>query len=269
MKHLVWMAAACLLSICVLSERSAAQAKEEQRDGQEEAVRDISLANGQIQRVLFVRSGLQRGVLVMMPGGEGEIGLEDDGELAHGNNFVVRTRGLWADRGYSVVIVDALGGRNMRGLRSSDNYARVIDKVVEFARAETRAPVFLLGTSQGSIAAMNGAAHLPAGALGGVVLTESVSRPSKSGETVFDAFPERVKAPALIVANQDSVCRAAPAADAPRIAEAMSGAPEVRVIYVNGGIARSQDCGSLSPHGYYGIEQEVVDKIAAWLDAHR
>jgi hypothetical protein len=40
------------------------------------------------------------------------------------------------------------------------------------------------------------------------------------------------------------------------------------VVYVEGGVTRSKDCGSESPHGYLGIESAVVDQIAAWLDSH-
>ena len=104
--------------------------------------------------------------------------------------------------------------------------------------------------------------------IAGIVLTESVSRLGGSHETVFDAHPERVNVPALVVANSDDRCNVAPPEDADRIAAAMSGAPRVKVIRVSGGDQRSStDCGSLSPHGYYGIEQKVVDTIAAWIDA--
>lgn len=33
------------------------------------------------------------------------------------------------------------------------------------------------------------------------------------------------------------------------------------------GTARSGDCGSLSPHGYFGIEAETVAAIARWMAA--
>jgi pimeloyl-ACP methyl ester carboxylesterase len=126
--------------------------------------------------------------------------------------------------------------------------------------------VFLLGTSQGSIAAMNGAAHLPAGQIAGLVLTESVSRLGASHETVFDADPQDIRVPALVVANHDDRCTVAPPQDAPKIASAMTNA-QARVLYVSGGVDRSQQpCGSLTPHGYYGIEPQVVGAIAAWTD---
>lgn len=130
-------------------------------------------------------------------------------------------------------------------------------------------PVFLLGTSQGSIAAMNGAAHAPPGSIAGVVLTESVSVMGGSGETVFDAHPEQVRVPALVVANRDDRCAVAPPQAAPRIAAVMKESREVRVLMVSGGVTRSKkDCGSLTPHGYYGIEAQVVKGISNWMRTH-
>ncbi len=117
---------------------------------------------------------------------------------------------------------------------------------------------------------MNGAAHVPPGSIAGVILTGSVSRIGGSGESVFSAAPEQVRVPALIVANKADRCDVAPPEDAPRIAAAMKNSPDVRIEYVDGGIARSpRACGSLTPHGYYGIETQVIDIIARWIDSHR
>ncbi len=99
------------------------------------------------------------------------------------------------------------------------------------------------------------------------MLTESVSVLGDSGETVFDAKPQNVTAPALVVANRDDKCRVAPPSGAQKIADAMTRSPKASVLYVEGGITRSRDCGSLSPHGYYGIEGSVVSQIAAWMKA--
>jgi pimeloyl-ACP methyl ester carboxylesterase len=205
----------------------------------------------------------------MMPGGSGEVDIERNTDLRHDENFVVRTRFLWTARGYAVVIPDALDHENMRGLRSSPEYAAVVDTLVEFAHTRVaNEPVFLLGTSQGSIAAMNGAAHARPGQLAGLVLTESVSRLGGSHETVFDADPAGVRVSALVVANREDTCDVAPPGDAPKIAGAMSNSPGVKVLYVSGGTARSHKaCGSLTPHGYYGIEQSVVTQIADWMQS--
>ena len=140
----------------------------------------------------------------------------------------------------------------------------------EYAHQQARAPVFLIGTSQGTIAAVNGAAHARPGLISGVVLTESVSMPGRlSDETVFDADPQDVRVPALVVANQKDACDVAPPDMAPRIAAAMTRSPSVRVLAVSGGEQRSDKaCGSLSPHGYYGIETRVIGAISSWLRTH-
>jgi len=233
-------------------------------------VHNLPLVGGGTVRILYATPASARAALVMLPGGTGEVGIGDEGDLDHDKNFVVRTRAQWLKRGYAVIIPDALDGQNMRGERSSPEFADLVRDLVRFAHSKVAGPVFLLGTSQGTIAAMNGASQLSRDQITGVVLTESVSRPGrKSRETIFDAAPDRVAVPVLVVANRDSRCRVAPASDARRVADAMTHAPEVKVLYMRGGELRSTDCGSQSPHGYWGIEDDVVDVIATWLDTHR
>ncbi|MDE1918229.1 MAG: alpha/beta hydrolase [Sphingomonadales bacterium] len=230
---------------------------------------DLPLGGEQHQRVLLAPVPMAKGIIVMLPGGSGDVGLRRNGDIRHDDNFVIRTRALWNQRGYSVLIPDTLDGANLRGRRSSPAYAQLVGTLVAFAKVQARQPVFLLGTSQGSIAAMNGAAHAVPGSIAGVVLTESVSVMGGSGETVFDADPQKVRAPALVVANRDDGCDVAPPQSAYQIAAAMTHSRDVRVFKVSGGVARSsRACGSLTPHGYYGIESEVVNAIAAWMDAH-
>lgn len=237
--------------------------------GSKEEVVEMPLFDGQTQRVLYVAPANARGTIVMLPGGEGNVGFEDDGDIRHGHNFVVRTRSLWNARGYAVLIPDTVDHANLRGRRSTPEYAQLVRDLVTFAHRQIARPVFLLGTSQGAIAAMNGASHAEPDSIAGVVLTESVSVLGGSGETVFDADPRGVRVPALIVANRDDRCNVAPPSAAHKIAQAMSSSHDVTIIDVEGGIARSSTaCGSLTPHGYYGIEDDVVSRIAHWLDDH-
>jgi pimeloyl-ACP methyl ester carboxylesterase len=203
----------------------------------------------------------------MMPGGSGDEGIRGNGDLKNGDNFVVRTRALWAARGYLVIIPDAPGHENLRGLRSSPRYAAIVNLLLTFAKSQTSGPVFLLGTSQGSIAATNGAAHAGPGLLSGVILTESVSKMGGSGETVFDADPSDVRVPVLVVANRQDACNVAPPTEAEAIAKAFSRSPDAHVLYVDGGMSgsTSNPCSSLSPHGYYGVEPQVVELISQWM----
>jgi pimeloyl-ACP methyl ester carboxylesterase len=233
-----------------------------------ERVFDLPLAGGDHQRVLFAAPPRPLATIVMLPGGVGDVGVERDGDVRHDDNFVVRTRALWVAKGYAVLIPDTIDRANLRGLRSSPQYADLVEELIGFAHSRVQGPVFLLGTSQGSIAATNGAAHAAPGALAGVVLTESVSRMGGSHETVFSAQPQDVRVPVLIVANRDDRCDVAPPQDASKIAAAMTHARDARVLMVTGGVQRSRKaCGSLSPHGYYGIESSVIDAISDWMSA--
>lgn len=230
----------------------------------------LSLGDGLNQHVLYDAPPHPRATLVMLPGGSGDIGVQRDGDLRHDDNFVVRTRADWVARGYAVLIPDTIDHATLRGVRSSPEYGRLVEGLAAYARAHAPAPVFLVGTSQGTIAAMNGAAHARLGLIAGLVLTESVSVPGRrSTESVFDADPSGVRIPVLVVANRDDACNVAPPEMAPRIAAAMTRSPSVLVLSISGGMQRSdRACGSLSPHGYYGIEQKVVGEIAGWLQTH-
>ncbi len=265
---------AMMLCLCATLLPAVASARQPQAAGPPapvagERVLDLPLRGGERQRILFSVPAHPRGTIVMLPGGTGNVGLERGGGIRHGDNFVVRTRALWNGHGYAVLIPDTTGGASLRGVRSSPAYARRVGDLTDFAHGQVPGPVFLLGTSQGSIAAMAGASHAMPGSIAGVVLTESVSVMGGSGETVFDADPQRVRAPALVVANRDDRCDVAPPQAAQRIAAAMTGSRDVRVLMVSGGTTRSgNDCGSLTPHGYYGIEGQVVDAISRWMETH-
>jgi hypothetical protein len=229
-------------------------------------VEDLPLQGGGFQRVLYTAARHEtKGIIVMFPGGTGEIDIEKSGQVKNAKNFVVRSDDLWRDRGYGIVLVDALDHQSMRGQRSSAAYAEVTKKTIEFARRQVNVPVWVLGTSQGSIAAMNAASHAGGTQLAGLILTESVSILGGSHETVFDAHPDDVRMPSLVVANVDDRCKVAPPSMAQSIAQSIRHAPTT-VLSVSGGTQHTQDeCGSLTPHGYYGIEEKVVDGIVNWM----
>lgn len=98
-----------------------------------------------------------------------------------------------------------------------------------------------------------------------MVLTSSVTRQNASGETVFDSEPGLIAVPALIVANTGDTCRSTPPADAQVIARYLARAPRKDVIMVQSSELRSDPCQAMSPHGYLGIEAQVVQQVAAWM----
>jgi hypothetical protein len=228
-------------------------------------VADIPLPGGASERVLFIGAANPAATLVMLAGGDGVVGIDSNGGIgALAGNFLVRTRALWPAQGFAVEILGAPGDEPLTGQRLSPAYAEAIGRAAAFARRQVAAPLWLVGTSNGTIAAANGAARLGNG-VAGVVLTSSVTR--GSGESVFRADLGAIAVPVLIVANRGDTCPASPPQDAPRLAAALSRSPRTEVVLFDSGDFRSSPCQGFSPHGYFGIEPQVVARIAAWIRA--
>jgi hypothetical protein len=57
---------------------------------------DLPLGDGNHQRILYAVPDQPRATIVMLPGGDGDLGMMRDGSMRHGDNFVVRTRAHWS-----------------------------------------------------------------------------------------------------------------------------------------------------------------------------
>lgn len=204
------------------------------------------------------------GVVVLLPGGDGRIGVAADGGVANGGNFLVRTRKEWIANGYGYLLVDApQSGPGLLGARHTREYAAVVTAAVAGVKA-LGVPVVVVGTSQGSIGAANAAALLGK-SVSGVILTSTVAAMGNSGETVFDAPLGDIAVPVLIVDNAGDRCPASPPAASDGIAAKLTAAPSVEKARFWSFAATGDRCGPFSPHGYLGIENAVFDRMQAWM----
>lgn len=238
------------------------------------AVADLPLPGGATQRVLYLDpDGPPAATLVLLPGGGGVLRIADDGRIERDGNFLIRTRDLWRRQGFAIVIPDVPSDRNdLLGFRLTDAYGETLRRIVASARERhPAAPVWLVGTSQGTNAAVNAGSRLAAGGeIAGLVLTSSVTRQGNNRlgrtDTVFGARLDRVTVPVLIVAHRDDHCVITPPNDAARLRGALTGSPRTELMIVDGGLPpRSDPCEAFSEHGFYGIEPAVVGRIAAWI----
>jgi len=230
----------------------------------------ISAGSGAARRnVLIVTPAAKPlAAVVMFPGGDGQISISAGGTIAKEGNFLLRTRVAWLTRGFIFAAVDAGDGGPGRGDRTGPGARQAIADIVRAIRARTPAPIWLLGTSAGAPAALAGAASLPAGSVRGVVISSPVSVPGPR-DTVFDAALNQVRVAVRIQVHRDDGCRLSPAANAPAIKAALTAAPLVEIeTFTGGGFARSGPCEAFAPHGFVGIEDQVVAAAAAWILAH-
>jgi hypothetical protein len=230
-------------------------------------VTDLPLEDGGNQRVLYAAPANPRAALVMLPGGNGIVEIGNDGSIRRmGGNFLLRTLPLWQAQAFAVAVLSPPNGMSLLGHRHTPAYAATIGLAVDFVRSRANVPVWLVGTSQGSTAAVGGGARL-GGKIVGIVVTSSVTGRSSSGETLFDSEPGLVAVPVLIVANTGDACPASPPGDAPKIAATLAHAPRKEVVYMQSIAIEGQPCEAMSPHGYFGIETATVERIAAWIGA--
>jgi hypothetical protein len=190
-----------------------------------------------------------------------------DGKLADEEGSVLwRVRDRFVAAGMSVALPDTPsdhpGGFGPL-FRTWTAHTQDIAAVVAFLKLKAPVPVWAVGTSNGTISAASGAATLGPRAIAGVVLTSSVWLGGLGLVPV-----EKIAVPVLVVQNRDDGCPASQFSLAQQNMARFVAAPVKEFIAVSGGGAGGPRCGNDSPHDLYGIEDQVVPPIIAWIKAH-
>jgi pimeloyl-ACP methyl ester carboxylesterase len=229
-------------------------------------VSDLRLGEGGSQRVLFASRGNPTAIVVLFAGGEGTVEIGDSGTIGrYAGNFLIRTQSLWLEQGFAVEILAAPKDLSLIGHRHTEAYADAVGCAVDFARSKANVPVWLVGTSAGTTGAANAAARL-GDKVAGLVLTSSATR-HRPPHTVFDIDLAAIAVPVLVVANENDECPGTPPGDARHIAAALVRSPRKEVVYVKSDEIRSSVCEAFAPHGFLGIEADVVQLIGDWIRA--
>lgn len=240
----------------------------------DQEVRTIPARPGVTQSLLLLRpAGTPAAGVIIFAGGGGDLALSAGGIGRLQGNFLVRTRTRWVREGFLVAILDRPSDRKhgLWNFRTTPEHATDVKRAIAAVREIARAPVWLVGTSMGTLSAANAAARLAEGGPDGIVLTSSVTETSKmSHETVRHAGLGDIRVPTLVVHHKDDGCRASPYPGAEDIVKALERAPITELMAFEGGSpAISAPCEAKAAHGYLGIEAPVVSAIGAWIRAHR
>lgn len=239
----------------------------------DEAVRTVPARPGVTESFLLLRpDGPPAASVIIFAGGDGNLALTAGGLRQLQGNFLVRTRGLWVREGFLVAILDTPSDhpRGLWNFRTTKEHAADVKQAIAAVRDLARAPVWLVGTSMGTLSAANGAARIDDGGPDGIVLTSSVTATSRASyETVMHGGLEDIRVPVLVVHHKDDTCQSSPYSGAEAIVKALKRAPAKELLTFEGGSpAISAPCEAKAPHGYLGIEPRVVSAIAAWIRAH-
>lgn len=206
--------------------------------------------------------------VVLFSGGGGGYGpIGEDGWPA-GGNFLIRTGKHWASHPFNLVMV----GRPTDRIDLSDGNVRVggehaADNVAIFKAIKLRSklPIWLVGTSMGTISATASAIQDTENLVSGIVLTSSIVAYKIPGAVPKQNL-EKIRVPTLVLHHEDDACWACRAYEAKNIVGALTNAPIKKAIFVSGGSGASGNpCEPLHHHGFVGMQDQAVDLAAAWI----
>jgi len=210
-------------------------------------------------------AGKARAAAVLFPGGSGKVELEREAArvLLDRGNFLVRSRRLFTASGVATAVMDAPSDqpRGMEyGFRLGGAHAEDVGRVVADLKSRFPGlPVFLVGTSRGTISAASAGRRLGTGVDGAVLTsTQFLASGRQPGLSGFDF--SSIPVPLLFVHHVDDGCDYTPHSAAKRLAD------RYPVVSVSGGLPpQSKPCEAMSPHGFLGKEAETVDAIGKWM----
>lgn len=203
--------------------------------------------------------------VALLPGRGG--GIDTKNGVPASNNFLVRSRDYFAANGFNVAIIGKpsdkkelsfdflITTKNMEDLRH----------VVAYLKKDTGLPVWLVGTSRGTISATAAAIAFGNEELAGIVLTSSVTSMKKTEAVPYQKL-DAICIPVLVLHHENDACGSCPPGYASLITRGLKNAPIKKLIFVKGGANPTGDpCEALHWHGFIGMEKEAVEIISNWI----
>ena len=157
---------------------------------------------GVTQQIIVEQPSNSKANLVLFSGGKGKLRLNSN-KYKTNKNFLVRSRHLFTDNNYTVILVDAPSDKQgrlgmLKGFRNSQKHVQDIKAVINYIRSINNKPIWLIGTSRGTESAAYAAVHLNS-KIDGLVLTSSISKTNNKGTSVTDLPLDRITVPVLAI----------------------------------------------------------------------
>lgn len=185
-------------------------------------------------------------VLIMMPGGNGTMGIqknEDGTPFFNGkSNFLIASRTLLSDNVIATISIDR--GRSLSRMR-----AVIADVKSKYPQVK----IYIAGTSLSTTETIYQSENMD-GEVAGFIHTSSVS-------SIGGLDTRKSKSRNLIVIHKYDGCRVTPPSSGISSHEDYG----TDLIVMEGGFNEADVCGPVSHHGYYGIREEVTQKIRDWI----
>ncbi len=207
-----------------------------------------------------------RATVLLFPGGGGGFGRIENG-LPSSANFLVRSITHFRAQGLNVAVFGKPTDMPELDVAERTSAAHLADvrAAVDAVRERSSAPLWLVGTSRGTVSVTAAAIGLPPASVRGVVLTASLVNMNRPGALMQQDLAA-LRLPVLVVHHARDACGLCRPADVPWLLRGLTNAPVKKLLMLDGGAdPRGPVCDALHWHGFIGMEQETVEAIAAWI----
>jgi dienelactone hydrolase len=239
-------------------------------------------SRGQKVRAVLLKPANPKGAVILLGGGDGRLDITPGGEISKLRfNQLVRTRALYERSGYVTLVPDIAPDFKVGAsavaeqYRASRGFAQDIGAMVKHLRALVPKPIVVVGTSRGSLSVANAVAKLKGeGNLrpDAAVLTSAFLRVGANvpGLTVFkiaNGNAQSLDVPTMVAWHVADACPHTSAATVPafRAWYQGSGRKLTEKSFSGGSPPESEPCEARSPHGFYGLDPEVVAAITGFV----
>ncbi|GAA5163131.1 alpha/beta hydrolase [Viridibacterium curvum] len=236
----------------------------------DQRVVDIPTRPGVSQRLLVLTPTAPRAVAILFAGGHGGLQLTAEGAFRWGEgNFLIRSRKLFVEQGFVVVVVDAPSDRQsppfLSGYRQRPDHVADVKTVIAWVRAQARLPVWLVGTSRGTQSVAWVASELSGSDAPDGLLLSATILTDKGGHPVPAMPLAALRMPVLVVHHERDECMHCAFSEVPALMDKLVAVPRKKLLSFTRGVSRGDPCEAFAYHGFNGIERDVVAQAAAWI----
>lgn len=259
---------ASVLSFAILPASWAASDMKQEFSSQ---VIEIPTRQGVTESFELLTPQQPKAVIVSFTGGDGRVYWQYATPANSKSNFLERNRTLFAERGFVVASIAPPSDRKDLNLfRETPEHVQDIQALIAWLRQKFSLPVWLVGTSAGTMSVAF-AAIQSTGSTGpdGIVLTSTVLDKSDNGShknlPVPDLAIDKIRIPVLVIHHEKDGCILCQPSVLSGLMRKLTNAARKELVTFSGGQNIGDPCGPQSYHGFNGIDEEVIDKVAGWI----
>jgi hypothetical protein len=233
-----------------------------------------------IRAVLLKPSTTPKGAVILLAGGDGRLDITAAGVITKLTaNQLVRTRAMYRAKGYLTLVPDLapdmkVGTGVLSGYRKSPAYAQDVGAMVTVLRKQLAGkPVTVIGTSRGSGGAANAVSKLIGTSKrpNFQVLTSALLKLNCTDPInvwcITGGNPNLLRVPTYVVWHVADACTSTPPSAVPAFEQWYEKNKLTLSLksFSGGAPPQSGPCDAKSPHGFWGLDGQVVNSITAWI----